>query len=211
LFTGLLRGDSAARVSFYAGLFNIGVLSQNDIREMENLNPVDGGDIYYVPLNMRASDEKPEDEPTPQPPTDEDDDAEDAEMTAKLARTHTEIVAASLMPCVSKEAKAVERAAEKFATDAAAFNLWCDKFYTEHVAYIEQQVTPGIRSLVTLSGLGSASIATTYAIEHANASREQIEAAYAANAITSLCESWTCSRAAEGALKIVNTIIGDNR
>ncbi|WP_051775764.1 phage portal protein [Paenibacillus tyrfis] len=52
LMEGLLRGDSQARSAFYKEMFNIGVYSQNDIREKENDNPIPGGDRYYVPLNM---------------------------------------------------------------------------------------------------------------------------------------------------------------
>jgi HK97 family phage portal protein len=52
LIEGLLRGDSAARASFYKEMFMIGVYSQNDIRIKENENPIPGGDKYYVPLNM---------------------------------------------------------------------------------------------------------------------------------------------------------------
>lgn len=49
----LLRGDSAARAAYYSSLFNIGVLSQNDIRRLENMNPIGPeGDKYYVQLNM---------------------------------------------------------------------------------------------------------------------------------------------------------------
>jgi len=49
---GLLRGDSAQRAAFYTALFNLGVFSPNDIRDKENLNPVEGGDVRLVPLNM---------------------------------------------------------------------------------------------------------------------------------------------------------------
>lgn len=45
---GLLRGDSAARATFYREMFNIGVLSQNMILEKENMNPIVGGDTHYV-------------------------------------------------------------------------------------------------------------------------------------------------------------------
>ncbi len=53
---GLLRGDSKARSEFYRELWNIGVLSQNEIRELEELNAVEGGDTYFVPLNMAPVD-----------------------------------------------------------------------------------------------------------------------------------------------------------
>lgn len=48
---GLLRGNQAARSAFYQVLFNMGALSPNDIRELEDLNPVDGGDQRFVPAN----------------------------------------------------------------------------------------------------------------------------------------------------------------
>ena len=53
---GLLRGDSKSRSEFYRTLWNMGVLSQNEIRSFENLNAVEGGDKYYVPLNMTPAD-----------------------------------------------------------------------------------------------------------------------------------------------------------
>ena len=49
---GMMRGDAAGRAEFYNKLFNVGAVSPNDIRELEDMNPVDGGDIYLVPMNM---------------------------------------------------------------------------------------------------------------------------------------------------------------
>lgn len=48
----LMRGDSQSRAEFYRVMFNIGAYSPNDILELEDRNPVDGGDIRMVPLNM---------------------------------------------------------------------------------------------------------------------------------------------------------------
>lgn len=48
----LLRGASADRASFYTQLYNIGAISPNEIRELEDMNPYEGGDEYRVPLNM---------------------------------------------------------------------------------------------------------------------------------------------------------------
>ena len=42
---GLLRGDSAARASYYASGLDHGWLTINKVRAMENLPPVDGGDV----------------------------------------------------------------------------------------------------------------------------------------------------------------------
>jgi len=49
---GLLRGDAVSRARHYWSMFQMGVYSRNDIRELEDRNPVDGGDVYYVPANM---------------------------------------------------------------------------------------------------------------------------------------------------------------
>ena len=49
---GLLRGDSAQRAAFYKALWELGVLSTNDIRTLENWGPVDKGDTRYRPLNF---------------------------------------------------------------------------------------------------------------------------------------------------------------
>lgn len=49
---GLLRGDSASRAAFYKAMFEMGAYSPNDIRERENLNPIKGGDKYFVQLNL---------------------------------------------------------------------------------------------------------------------------------------------------------------
>ena len=70
LVDGLLRGDSDARSKFYKAMWEMGVLSANDIRELDNLNPREGGDIYYVPLNfVDASEPRPEPVAPAQPPS----------------------------------------------------------------------------------------------------------------------------------------------
>lgn len=50
----LLRGATADRAAFYTALYNIGVLSPNEIRAYEELNPYPGGDEYRVPMNMET-------------------------------------------------------------------------------------------------------------------------------------------------------------
>ena len=57
LMEGLMRGDQKARYEAYAVARNWGWLSVNDIRDLENLNPVEGGDIYLQPLNMQRAGE----------------------------------------------------------------------------------------------------------------------------------------------------------
>ena len=42
---GLLRGDSGARASFYQQMLSNGVMTINEVRALENLPPVEGGDV----------------------------------------------------------------------------------------------------------------------------------------------------------------------
>lgn len=52
VLAALLRGDSKARAEFYTKLRDLGALSPNEVRRMENMNPVPHGDVHLVPLNM---------------------------------------------------------------------------------------------------------------------------------------------------------------
>jgi len=60
---GLLRGDQSSRYEAYAKGRQWGWLSVNDIRRLENLPPVPGGDIYLQPLNMVPAGSTPELQP----------------------------------------------------------------------------------------------------------------------------------------------------
>ena len=53
----MLRGDSASRASYYDTMIKAGVMTINEVREAENLNPVDnGGDVHLVQVNQIALD-----------------------------------------------------------------------------------------------------------------------------------------------------------
>jgi HK97 family phage portal protein len=89
--TALLRGDSAARSTYYREMLNIGVLSVNEIRELENLNPIGPeGDQRFMQVNMTtlqqiaAGDTQPaagvaaEDEASPEDDTEDQAEQEGA-------------------------------------------------------------------------------------------------------------------------------------
>ena len=52
LVDAFLRGDSKTRWEVYQTGLQNGVLSPNEVRDRENMNPRDGGDIYYDPANI---------------------------------------------------------------------------------------------------------------------------------------------------------------
>lgn len=49
---GMLRGDALSRYQSYQLAINNTILTPNEIRELENRNPVEGGDKLFTPLNM---------------------------------------------------------------------------------------------------------------------------------------------------------------
>jgi HK97 family phage portal protein len=49
---GFMRGDSTARSNFYGRMVQMGAMSPNDVRALEDLNPIPDGDIYLQPVNM---------------------------------------------------------------------------------------------------------------------------------------------------------------
>lgn len=53
----LLRGSEKDRGDFYYRLWLMGALNPNQIRDMEEMNPYDGGDVYRVPVNTVPTDE----------------------------------------------------------------------------------------------------------------------------------------------------------
>lgn len=63
----LVRGDIKTRTDHHTRMMQWGVYSPNEVRKMEDINPRDGGDIYYDPPNTAGSKEgsKGEDDDNP--------------------------------------------------------------------------------------------------------------------------------------------------
>ena len=52
--TSILRTDKQSLASYYSTLWNIGVLSQNEIRHQLDLAPIEGGDEHFIQVNMTS-------------------------------------------------------------------------------------------------------------------------------------------------------------
>jgi HK97 family phage portal protein len=156
----LLRGDTTARYAAYNIGRNGGWLSANDIREMENLNPLPGdeGDLYLVPLNMVPADQvarADEAGETPADEADEDDTADDADDTAAEGERSRPVALwrAALAPVFGDAAERVARretvARERAEKRGVAF---VDALDHDHEAAIARIFAPAMRALVTLVG-----------------------------------------------------------
>jgi phage portal protein BeeE len=78
--SGLLRGDHASRSAYYVSALQNGWMTVNEIRELENLNPIGPeGDKHFVQLNMTTLDKVGQQAPAPEPMPAIEDQAEQEE------------------------------------------------------------------------------------------------------------------------------------
>ena len=59
---GLLRGDIATRSAHYHNMVNDGIFLVNEVRKMEGMPPIEGGDIPRVPVNQTTVEKMQSDE-----------------------------------------------------------------------------------------------------------------------------------------------------
>lgn len=60
---GLLRGDIKGRFEAYKIGINNGIISPNEARQLEDINPYEGGDSHYIQINMGQIDEEGNNQP----------------------------------------------------------------------------------------------------------------------------------------------------
>jgi HK97 family phage portal protein len=78
----LLRGDAKSRAEYYKSLFNVGAISPNEIRRKENMNDIEKGNTYYVPMNMIDSAKpNPKDIKPKEQPKEDKTDGKDGDKT----------------------------------------------------------------------------------------------------------------------------------
>lgn len=123
IVTGLLRGDVATRYSAYAIGRQWGFLSANDIRRLENMNSIPGGDDYLRPMNMMSDGEEPPAGGGPEGPD---------------ARQHYRLLAEEAAGrVVRKEVAAIGKAAQRH-DDYGAWYEAVEDFYQGHAEFVAQ-------------------------------------------------------------------------
>lgn len=129
----LLRGDTKARYEAYAIGRNGGWLSANDVRRLENMNPIPGGDGYLQPLNMAPlGSAPPERAAGGRPPADPVDDA-----AALAAEAFVRDAAARVL---RKETARLAWIAKRTASSRTDWLEAVGAFYDEHAAYVAEQM-----------------------------------------------------------------------
>lgn len=114
----LMRGDTLSRYQAYALAVNWGWLTRNEVREMEDRNPIEGLSDPLTPLNMAQGD---------------DPDPGRAQATSGFLRL---LAADASSRVVRREIAAMGKLAAKAGTDPAAWVSGVEAFYAEHPPHV---------------------------------------------------------------------------
>lgn len=139
---GLLRGDMRSRYEAYSVAINVGFMSRNEVRALENLNPFDGGDEFLVPLNMGTQDG--EANPQPRAMRAEARGRRSVDQRRRLGDQHRALYTETLGRILRREANDVGAAARRLLDrrGRAEFEQWLTEFYREHQGYVIDQMLP---------------------------------------------------------------------
>ncbi|MFH0957715.1 MAG: phage portal protein [Pseudomonadota bacterium] len=162
LMDSLMRADITSRYAAYATGRQWGFLSINDIRRMEDMNPVDMGDIYLSPINMIPLDQVGK--APPPPPKEpfgfgrsESRSATDEEIAAALDRVKERhdlerdfepLLKTTIARFVNRENIVLEKAIKKHISERNldTFRSFMDQFYSDFPNYIKEAYGPAIRA-----------------------------------------------------------------
>ncbi|MBC7193875.1 phage portal protein, partial [Marinobacter sp.] len=157
LVDGLLRGDIKSRYEAYAVGRQNGWLSADDIRELENMNPLpDGqGKVYLVPLNMVPASMvgtqeqarmlmAQQQEKRLLPLLDEERARRAAGTRRQAAKRYERLFREREERIVKREAGEIKKALEKYLgrRDVTQFQQWLEDFYREHKEYMQRTWWP---------------------------------------------------------------------
>ena len=140
LLDSLLRGDTQSRYQAYAQGRQNGWLSANDIRELENMNPIDGGDIYLVPLNMIPA---PSAGGAPRAVR-EKRSVEDrsATMRSRLRNSYLDIYQDTAARILRREKNDIKKQVKKTLSnrDMIEFLMWLEDYYQNHADFVKRKM-----------------------------------------------------------------------
>lgn len=122
---GLLRGDTKTRNEAYKTGRNWGWLSADDIRELEDMNPLpDGkGEDYLVPLNMKEA-------------------GEEVVERASFDKAFESFVDNAAERIANAEIREISKVVGKAKEDRERFDSWITDFFEKHTAFMTKALSP---------------------------------------------------------------------
>jgi len=177
----LLRGDLEARGEFYKVMIAIAAMCRNEVRQLENLPPVDGGDVFLVqgatvPI---GDDGRPVSEfagtagAGPGRTDPEEPASAGRAIVARAAGAIRATIEGSLRRWLTKESKAIQLAAKRSLSECQGriVAMWQDQ-----VAIIAADIAPAVDAL---RACGADVTAEDIASQWVASGRRQLEAAAA--------------------------------
>lgn len=141
---GLLRGDDTSRANYYLIMRNIGVYSTNDIRRLEDMDPVGPeGDELLVQLNQTTLKRLAAGEP-------EQNDPESRELMTQpqIRQSYALLLEDAFRRVLRREANRAEQNQHKALTE------WIGAFQEQQRDYMRSTLTPVLTSMVMLHSPG---------------------------------------------------------
>ncbi len=128
--SALVRGDIKTRSEVYSKAIEKGWMTRNEVRGLEDMNPLDGLDDPLMPMNLKVVGEEPEPEPEPEPEAEPDTEGDENE-DEQGERSYI-VLTALVQRLANKEANAMRRIAGK-QYDAEQLTDEIAEFYRSHV------------------------------------------------------------------------------
>lgn len=154
----LMRADVATRTQHYKDMYYMGVMSANDISQLEDRNNVPGGDRYFVQQNLVPVDKLDQlldSKNKTQAPASQNQDTQ-GDNSARALEGFRYILQSKIADIMRVEAERAPKAKR------------LDEYYAKHRKYVTEHLTPYISAV--LLGMGSDAnardIAETYAVSH---------------------------------------------
>ena len=135
----LMRPDSKSQALYLKTLFNMGAIDIDEVRAEDGRNPIDGGDLRLVPMNMIPLNQVQEN------------------ATAKrgnaggVSNALSGILEETFGRFIHKENAALERKAKSI-TDVTAFETWLYHFFDLHISGMIESINPIVDSFCKLYG-----------------------------------------------------------
>lgn len=141
----LMRGDMASRSDYFQKMFRLGVYTVNELRDLEDMNPIENGDMNYVTADLVTVErslivEEPDPEPSEPEEAEELDDTQtgDNESDDKAEAILRQAISGICARMANKELIACNRHIEK-AKDTESLIAWaCDFFEQQKKDYLTQ-------------------------------------------------------------------------
>jgi hypothetical protein len=162
----ILRGDLSSQSDYFTAAIQNGWLSRNEVRDIINRNPVDGGDEYLTPMNMTVAGDAP-------PPAESEPEPDDrgacgcghehrapapAEMRASsrpsIANSYQRVIVDAMDRVLLRESNDITTMADRLLNKKSVtdFTGWLENYYTEHQEFTREQITPAFTALAEAVG-----------------------------------------------------------